>query len=223
MKSYRAMLWVLLVPVLFSIGCGGSNKGKIEGTKWRSESGTADGKEVGEGEYYLEFTKDGKLYYITATDTFKGTYSVGSGDQVTFEFDKEVGGKKSHVEKISISGERLTMSDSAGSIVFSQLHLDKYENTTWVNEAGKWGGEPPELREEDIRFGFEKDRSVIADGNKVGTFEQGKGTLTIKFDGPYKEMEWKSKDMPVTDHRRFSMTDSKGNVVKFKRIFDRAE
>jgi hypothetical protein len=223
MKSLRAVLWVLLVPVLFGIGCGSNNKGKIEGTKWSSEKGTADGKEVGEGELYLEFTKDGKLYLVTPTDTVKGTYTVGSGDQVTFDFDKEVSGKKSHVEKISISGERLTMTDSKGSVVFSQLHDDKYENTTWVSEAGKWAGKPDDLHEGAIRFSFQKDRSVFADGNKVGTFVQGNGTLTINFSVPFKEMEWKSKDMPVTDHRRFSMTDSGGNAVKFKRIFDRAE
>jgi hypothetical protein len=224
MKSLRPVLWALLVPVLFSIGCGGSNnKGKIEGTKWSSEKGTVEGKEVGEGDLYLEFTKDGKLYFVTTTVTLKGTCSVGSGDQVTFEFDKEVSGNKTHVEQISISGERLTLSGSKGTIVFSQLHDDKYENTTWVSEAGKWGGQPADLHAGAIRFDFHKDRSVFADGNKVGTFEQGKGTLTINFSVRFKDMDWKSKDMPVADHRRFSMTDSAGNAVKFKRLFDRAE
>lgn len=194
-------------------------------TRARSKvrKGTADGKEVGEGELYLEFTKDGKLYFVTTNDTLKGTYTIGSGDQVTFNFDKEVGGKKSHVEKISISGGLLTLTDSKGSIVFSQLHDDKYENTTWVSEADKWAGKPPELHEGAIRLNFQKDRSIIADGEKVGAFVQGNGTLTINFTGKFRNMEWKSKDMTVTDHRRFSMIDSAGNGVKFKRIFDRAE
>src|SRR5262245_40603201 len=126
MKSFRAMLWVLLVSALCSVGCGGSNNnGKIEGTKWSSEKGTVEGKEVGEGEFYLEFAKDGKLYYVTATDTLKGTYSLGSGDEVTFHFDKEINGTKTHVEKISIVGERLTLTDSKGSLSFSQLHDDR--------------------------------------------------------------------------------------------------
>jgi hypothetical protein len=224
MKSLRAVLWVVFVPALFSTGCGGSNlKAKIEGTKWLSESGTADGKEVGEGTLYLEFAKDGTLYFVTITQTFKGTYTVGSGDQVTFNFDKEVSGKKSHVEKISISGERLTLSDSKGTVVFTQLHDDKYENTTWVSEAGTWAGKPARLHEGAIRLDFHKDRSVFADGRKVGDFEQGKGTLTITFSAKFRDMEWKSKDMPVADHRRFSMTDEGGNEIKFKRIFDRAE
>ena len=49
--------------------------------------------------------------------TYNGTYSLGMGDNVSFNFDQELEGRKTHVEKIRIDGDKLTMTDSDGTQV----------------------------------------------------------------------------------------------------------
>lgn len=212
-------LWSLLISFLFTVGCSSgasNNKGKIEGTKWDNETATIEGKEIAAGSVYLEFSKDGKLIF----GENEGTYTLGSGDQVTFNFDKEVSGRKSHVETVKVSGEKLTLSDSKGTIVFLQIRDDKFEGSVWYNEEGGGKGKYGDLVGGAIQLSFRADGSVEDGGRqvKIGTFVQGPGeTLTINFTEKFRDTEWKSKNMPVTDNRYFSLPDVDGNVIKFKR------
>ena len=43
-----------------------------------------------------------------------GTYSLGWGDYVTLKFD-HIEGRQNHTEKVVITGDRLTMTDSDGT------------------------------------------------------------------------------------------------------------
>ena len=105
---------VLVVPTLMAFDDPSPNKGKIEG-KWSSVASTVKGQAVPEGFLKLEFGKDGSLVYSAGPITFKGTYSLGKGDSVTLKLDKELAGRKTHVEKVTIKGDRLTMTDSDGT------------------------------------------------------------------------------------------------------------
>jgi hypothetical protein len=118
--------WIALLPfivlVLGVTGCSSNNKGKIEGTKWSSNPTTVKGQPIPAGALRLEFTTDGKLTYVAGPMTFTGTYSLGGGDTVTFHLTQDLAGRKTHAEKISISGTTLTMTDSDGtSLSFSQV------------------------------------------------------------------------------------------------------
>lgn len=216
--------WLLMFAfLLFTVGCtSGTTKAKLEGTKWESENATIDGKEFEEGAYYLEFEKGDKLIYGPVGGTLEGTYSVGSGNQVTFTFKEEVAGKKSHVEMITVAGDRLTLSDAKGTINFTRIREDKFENSTWVNEPAKIKGHHNgELVKGEIRFDFRKDGSVDFRGEKVGTFVQGAGkTVTLNFTDKFMDLDWKSKDMPIADDwSYFTMSTAAGEQVKFKRIY----
>ena len=114
MRSTSILRLTLLTAILLTCGCKSNNKGKIEG-KWSSIASTVKGQAVPEGLLKLEFGTDGSLVYSTGPITFKGTYSLGMGDSVTLKLDKELAGRKTHVEKVSISGDRLTMTDSDGT------------------------------------------------------------------------------------------------------------
>jgi hypothetical protein len=106
---------VMLIGVLLvASGCS-SNKGKIEGTKWTSVASNVKGKEFPAGTLVLEFGSDKKLVYKTPVGTFTGTYSLGMGDNVTLNLDTELAGRKQHVEKVKIEGDKLTMTDSDGT------------------------------------------------------------------------------------------------------------
>jgi hypothetical protein len=103
-----------------------NNKGKIEGTKWSSVETTVKETKLAAGTLKLEFGKDGKLAYRIAGPkgevTFTGKYSLGEGDKVTFHLDKELAGKKEHIEDVSIQGDRLKMTDSDGtSVTFERV------------------------------------------------------------------------------------------------------
>jgi hypothetical protein len=111
----------LVVAVLCSVGCASKNKGQIEGTKWTSISGTANGQPLQPNALNLEFGTDGKLVLKGPQQSFTGTYSLGWSDRVTFTFDREVEGRKSHVEIISIDGDTLTMSDNTGTVTFKKV------------------------------------------------------------------------------------------------------
>ena len=110
-----AGVWpVLAVLILCAAGCS-SNTGKIEGTKWSSLQGTVKGMRVPQGMLKLEFGKDHKLRYIVGSQTFAGTYALGMGKYVTFNFTRELAGRKSHTETIEIKGAKLTLTDSDGT------------------------------------------------------------------------------------------------------------
>ena len=46
---------------------------------------------------------------------YKGTYSLGMEDNVTLNLDRELAGRKNHVEQVIINGNHLTMIDSDGT------------------------------------------------------------------------------------------------------------
>jgi hypothetical protein len=98
------------------LGCS-SNKGKIEGTKWSSLPGTVKGQNLPEGVLGLEFGADKKLVYTVGLQRFTGTYSLGMGSNVTLHLEQELPGtgRKDHVEKVTIDGDKLTMTDSDGT------------------------------------------------------------------------------------------------------------
>ena len=101
--------------LLFAFGCS-SNKSKIEGTKWTSQAATVKGKALPAGLLQLEFGNDGSLVYKAgAGQTYTGTYSLGMGATVTLNLNQELAGRKSHAEKITITGDQLTMTDSDGT------------------------------------------------------------------------------------------------------------
>ena len=116
-------LFSFVVLVLGVTGCSSNNKGKIEGTKWSSNAGNVKGQPLPAGALRLEFTSDGKLTYTAGPKTFTGTYSLGGGDTVTFHLNQDLAGRKTHPEKISISGTTLTMTDGDGtSLSFSKVN-----------------------------------------------------------------------------------------------------
>jgi hypothetical protein len=115
-------LLIVSVGFLAVAGCSSNNKGKIEGTKWTNEAGTIKGSNIPAGVIVLEFGKDGKLSFGGGLQVLTGTYSLKSGDTVTFHFDKEHNGRKDHDEKISISGDRLTLTDSDGTLTFKKAN-----------------------------------------------------------------------------------------------------
>jgi hypothetical protein len=116
---------LVVVPLLCLTGCTSENKGKIEGTKWRSEAGNVfaknsnplNGKTVflPAGYMELDFHQDGSLFYIIAGKLHSGTYALGLGNIVVLHLDEPVAGLKMHSEKITIEGRRLTMTDTDGT------------------------------------------------------------------------------------------------------------
>jgi hypothetical protein len=112
MRAYT--LLVVSLSLLVVPGCSSNNSGKIVG-KWSSEASKVKGINLPEGALQLEFRQDGGLVYRAGPATFEGTYSLGSGDTVTFHLKQELQGKKDHSEKIVISGDKLTMTDADGT------------------------------------------------------------------------------------------------------------
>jgi hypothetical protein len=117
MKSRWLTNLSLLLLIMLMTGCSSKNKGKIEGTTWSSQATSVKGTPIPEGFVKLVFGADGSLTYRMGPLTYKGKYSLGMGDNVTMTFDQELEGKKTHVEKISINGDQLTMTDSDGTQV----------------------------------------------------------------------------------------------------------
>src|SRR5262249_2624151 len=93
----------LLLAVFCVIGCASKNKGKIEGTKWSSQSAVVKGQSLPAGALKLEFRSDGSLVYQAGPVTYTGRYSLGMGDYVTLKLDQDLAGRKSHSEKVVIS------------------------------------------------------------------------------------------------------------------------
>ena len=92
-----------------------NNRGKIEGTKWSSVRGWVKGLDVPAGTLKLDFAADGRLRYDTPGGVFTGTYSLDSGDTVTFHLDRPLAGARQHAQRVVVNGNRLTVSDSDGT------------------------------------------------------------------------------------------------------------
>ena len=115
MHPVRALRLVLLLTLLGSAGCASENKGKIEGTKWRSSASVVKGVSVEDGALWLQFKADGGLTYRARGQVFSGSYSLGPGKMVVMKLDRELAGRKTHSETVEIRGGRLLMADSDGT------------------------------------------------------------------------------------------------------------
>jgi hypothetical protein len=114
MRSISARSLAVAALVLVSAGCS-TNQGKIEGTKWSSQAGIVKGVNLPSGTMSLSFAKDGSLIFKAGPQTYTGKYSLGLGSYVTLNLDRELAGRKVHVEQVSINGNQLTMTDSDGT------------------------------------------------------------------------------------------------------------
>jgi hypothetical protein len=116
MRPLQAARLALVAAVVFLAGCPSNNYGKIEGTKWRSVASTVNGRSVPSGFFHVEFGKDGKVFFHAGNVKATGTYSMDwGGDVVTFNFDREIFGRRTHNESITIDGDKLTMTDLDGT------------------------------------------------------------------------------------------------------------
>jgi len=88
-------------------GCSSQNKDKIEGTSWSCADQLANGKPFSAGAWTLDFKSDGGFSLCQNGFAHTGTYSLGSGDRVTFYFEKAYEGGKKHVRRIRINGDEL--------------------------------------------------------------------------------------------------------------------
>jgi hypothetical protein len=109
---------VLVVVCAALTGCNSNNKGKIEGTHWSSIAQSSKSGPLPAGAITLDFNTDMtmKMSIIGGT-VYSGKYSLGFGNNVTFNFDQALEGRKSHVETIKINGDELQMIDSDGTTV----------------------------------------------------------------------------------------------------------
>ena len=116
----------LVAPLPLVAGMGSVNKGKIEDTHWINVPSDMKGLKLPAGAMKLHFSKDGSMTWeIKEAKVLKGKYVLEKDDVVIFELDEEVSGAKVHKERIGIKGDRLTLSDAAGMIVFERLKAAK--------------------------------------------------------------------------------------------------
>ena len=118
MRSARALRLAPLAMILFIAGCSSSNKGKIEVTKWTSQPATIKGKSYAAGALHLDFGGDGSLVYKTPNGDFRGSYSLGTFNFVSFHLDRALpNGMKDMTETIRINGNQMTVRDLDGTEV----------------------------------------------------------------------------------------------------------
>lgn len=115
MRLAKILPMFALAVLLLVGGCSSNNKGKIEGTKWSSQATTVKGQPLPAGILGLEFRADGSMVYQVGPQAYTGKYSLGGGDSVTLHLDKELANRKTHVQKVVINGENLTLIDSDGT------------------------------------------------------------------------------------------------------------
>jgi hypothetical protein len=117
MRLASAFHWLLIASLVCAAGCASENKGKIEGTKWRSCASTVKGQALSEGFLRLHFKADGGILYRAGAKTLTGTYKLGSGKTVVMNMNSGSGGTERLSETVEISGGRLTMTDSDGTVI----------------------------------------------------------------------------------------------------------
>ncbi|MEZ6141595.1 MAG: hypothetical protein R3B84_13570 [Zavarzinella sp.] len=113
MKTFSTGMVAALV-LFVATGCS-NNKGKLEGTKWVNNAAVVKGNNIPAGVMTLEFRTDGTMVYDIVGTKYTGKYSLGMGDNVTWNLDQKLGNSNKHVEKCSISGDTLTVKDSDGT------------------------------------------------------------------------------------------------------------
>jgi hypothetical protein len=116
-----------LVALLFLValalsGCSSNNKGKLEGTKWRSDSGVVEGETVPAGTVTVEFRKNGTLTMRVDGHQIEGKYTLGVSNWVTLSLDEEFGHSTSYTALVLIQGDKMTMNDGDGcTLTYSRL------------------------------------------------------------------------------------------------------
>jgi hypothetical protein len=106
---------LVLLPLALAVGCSSNNRGKIEGTNWRSDPVTAKGQTLPDGSLKLNFHTDGTMIYRVGGNTFSGRYLLGPGNTVTFQLDQPLAGRTTHVETVAIAEDRMKVSDADGT------------------------------------------------------------------------------------------------------------
>ena len=119
---FRSSLMLSAFGILALSGCSG-NKDKIEQTAWVSLAANVKGQELPAGARQLQFGKDGHLLLVANAKPYKGAYALGMGPSVTFTFEEEYEGRKTHVEKVVVEGDTLVLTNPDGSeIPFQKVH-----------------------------------------------------------------------------------------------------
>lgn len=118
----KVALLVVCGVALVATACSSNNKGKIEG-KWKATSipDMPAGVPAGAVQMVMEFTADGKMVMNmellgTKQEVMSADYSLGSGDWVFFTNMKPTpkDGKTKSKDKITITGDNLTIDDEKG-------------------------------------------------------------------------------------------------------------
>ena len=116
MRRFHVPKLAVCLLVLAAIGCvPSSNKDKIEGTKWVSDSIEFGGQRFPPGSLYLHFRIDNTLLFRVGNKSIKGTYSLGPASLVTINLDEALPNGKTHVEQITIDEKKMTMTDLNGT------------------------------------------------------------------------------------------------------------
>ncbi|HEY2787735.1 MAG TPA: hypothetical protein VGJ05_22445 [Fimbriiglobus sp.] len=110
--SLKVCCVLIVVGSLTSVGCESNNKGKIEGTKWTGELKESPGMWM-----RMEFATDGRLKMVISgqgvSKTITGKWKLSFGDYVEMsDLSEPLAGRTKHVEKISITGKTLVMTDT---------------------------------------------------------------------------------------------------------------
>jgi len=115
MRRFCTFLYATLALVLIATGCASKNKGKIEGTRWKSDAAVVFGKEVPAGGIIYEFNKDGTFKGSLGGKGVSGTYTLEWGSVVTLHCDQTLPTGGSQSQHVTIDGEHMTMIDPDGT------------------------------------------------------------------------------------------------------------
>ncbi|MBM3978867.1 MAG: hypothetical protein FJ304_01015 [Planctomycetes bacterium] len=200
--------------------------------KWTSLAGNVKGQQIPAGTLKLEFTKDGKMTYNTPVGDFVGTYKAGNDNKVTWEFTKELGGRKTHEQTCVVKGDKLTVSDSDGTTLeFARVKADpKKDDPKAPNNKGKiegkWSSLAGTVKGNEIPAGtlkleFTKDGKMTYN-TPVGDFE---GTYTIEAGDKViwmftKELggSKKHEQKCVIKGDKMTVSDTDGTTLDFERV-----
>ncbi|MEZ6141772.1 MAG: hypothetical protein R3B84_14470 [Zavarzinella sp.] len=92
------------------------NKEKLPGTKWANIAGKVKGQDIPAGLLKLEFNKDGTMLYDIAGDDYRGKYEIMEDNKVKWKLEKELGGRKEHVETLTFDEKgNLVVKDADGT------------------------------------------------------------------------------------------------------------
>lgn len=114
----RAAGGCLVVVTFLCLGCSSNNKGKLEGTAWKSlaiPADDVDDEAVPAGAIRIQFTKGGIVYLRGPRGNWQGKYTLGGGDWITIHLDRELDGAKIRNERVIIQGNQMIMIGEDGN------------------------------------------------------------------------------------------------------------